>query len=174
MKCFWQIALRQHAIQACSAARCVPHEPLNQSHTTLPNVLKGHDFPIGRYVYYFSQTQQKYKCRSLQFILIQLQLLECVLQTYYIESWTDYIILLCSWAQASTAEYRSQVAKEHWPKFKIYTNAANWARKFTPKGAENTKNAPNPKMASQNLHWPQIPTMLHICTTASQIRTPLH
>ena len=44
MKCFWQIALRQNAIQACSAARCVPHEPLNQSHTTLPNVLKGHDF----------------------------------------------------------------------------------------------------------------------------------
>ena len=60
------------------------------------------------------------------------------------------------------------------PKLKIDTNPSNRARKFTPKGAENTRNAPNPKMASQNLHWPQIPTMLHICTTASQIRTAPH
>ena len=136
-------------------------------------------FPISRYIYYFSQTQQKYKCRSLQFILLQLQLLECVLQTYYIESWTDYIILLCSWAQASTAEYGSQVAKEHRPNSQVQ----NWHKPFkqSPKihtkggwGLREHKNAPIPKLASQNLHWPQIPTMLHICTTASQIRTPLH
>ena len=110
-------------------------------------------FPIGRYIYYFSQTQQKYKCRSLQFILLQLQLLECVLQTYYIESWTDYIILLSSWAQASTAEYGLQVAKEYWPKFKIDINPSNRARKFTPKGAERTQ-----KM-HQTPKWP-----VKICT----------
>ena len=112
-------------------------------------------FPISRYIYYFSQTQQKYKCRSLQFILLQLQLLECVLQTYYIESWTDYIILLCSWAQASTAEYGSQVAKEHWPNSQVQ----NWHKPFKHSPKIHTTRAERTQKMHQTPKWP-----VKICT----------